>query len=84
MGLRATKGKKTEIDKIFPRHFIATAKSVSFDRDSLQQIFDFFIKAFPQAVVSVRDALPPDFPQHIADAIFSHTLIMLERLRYKE
>ncbi|PHP95048.1 serine/threonine protein kinase [Pantoea agglomerans] len=84
MGLRATKGKKTEIDKIFPRHFIATAKSVSFDRDSLQQIFDFFIKAFPQAVVSVRDALPPDFPQHIADAIFSHSLIMLERLRHKE
>jgi serine/threonine-protein kinase HipA len=35
-------------------------------------------------VVSVRDALPPDFPQHIADAIFSHSLIMLERLRHKE
>ena len=84
MGLHATKGKTTEIDKIFPRHFIATAKSVSFDPDSLRQIFDFFIKAFPLAVVSVRDALPPDFPQHIADAIFSHSLIMLERLRHNE
>jgi len=83
MGLRATKGKKVEIDKIFPRHFIATAKSVSFDTDAMQAIFDFFIRAFPPAVIRVRDALPSDFPQHIADAIFSHSLIMLERLREK-
>ena len=84
MGLGATQEKRTEIDKIYPRHFIATAKQVSFDRDRLQQIFDFFIKALPQAIVLVRDALPPDFPQHIADAIFSHALIMLERLRHGE
>ena len=49
----------------------------------MEEIFDFFIRAFPQAVVSVRDALPADFPQHIADAIFSHSLIMLERLRHR-
>lgn len=84
MGLRASKGKKTEIDKIFPRHFFATAKSVNFDSGSLQQIFDFFIRAFPPAVIAVRDALPAGFPQHIADAIFSHSLIMLERLRQKD
>ena len=84
MGLQASKGKKTEIDKIFPRHFFATAKRVNFDSDTLQQIFDFFIRAFPAAVIAVRDALPSGFPQHIADAIFSHSLIMLERLRQKD
>jgi len=83
MGLCATKGKKMAIDKIYPRHFIATAKRVSFDPASMEEIFDFFIHAFPQAVISVRDALPADFPQHIADAIFSHSLIMLERLRHR-
>ncbi len=30
MGLNATKGRKTEINAIYPRHFLATAKAVNF------------------------------------------------------
>lgn len=30
MGLNASKGKKTAIDKIYPRHFLATAKVLKF------------------------------------------------------
>jgi hypothetical protein len=29
MGLNATKGRKTEINAIYPRHFLATAKAVN-------------------------------------------------------
>ncbi|WP_130835857.1 type II toxin-antitoxin system HipA family toxin [[Erwinia] mediterraneensis] len=81
MGLTATQGKKYAIDKIFPRHFIATAKSVNFDTDQMRQILDFFITEFPQAVKRVAATLPDDFPFPIANAIFQNALKMLERLK---
>ncbi|WP_312242429.1 type II toxin-antitoxin system HipA family toxin [Pantoea sp.] len=81
MGLKATKGKKYEIDKIFPRHFIETAKSARFAPEQMQQIFAFFAAEFPGAIERVRQTLPVGFPQRIADAIFTHALKMLGRLQ---
>lgn len=38
MGLNATKGRKTEINAIYPRHFLATAKAVNFPREQMLAI----------------------------------------------
>ncbi|WP_412523199.1 HipA domain-containing protein [Shewanella chilikensis] len=40
MGLETTKGKKYEINKILPRHFLDTAKAVNFSQDKMQRIMD--------------------------------------------
>ena len=40
MGLKATKGKKYEINKILPRHFLDTAKAINFNQDLMQAILD--------------------------------------------
>ncbi|WBV23887.1 type II toxin-antitoxin system HipA family toxin [Pantoea piersonii] len=80
MGLTASKGKKVEIDKIFPRHFLATAASVRFSTERMAQILAFFAEAFPAAVARVREQLPADIPPAIAEAIFSNALKMAERL----
>lgn len=81
MGLKATKGKKYEIDKIFPRHFMETAKSSSFAQHRMQQILAFFAAEFPGAVARAQKALPVGFPQRVADSIFTHALKMYERLK---
>ncbi|WP_022942831.1 HipA domain-containing protein [Psychromonas hadalis] len=38
MGLKATKGKKYHINKIYPRHFVETAKQVGFETDKMESI----------------------------------------------
>lgn len=81
MGLKATKGKKMAIEKIFPRHFITTAKAVNFDQNRMVDIIDFFITQLPTAIHQVERMLPADFPPRIADALFSHSLRMLARLQ---
>lgn len=80
MGLKATKGKKYEIDKIFPRHFMQTAKSVKFNQGQMQQIFDEFSDRLPQAIARVKETLPDTIPARISHAIFTHSLKMLARL----
>lgn len=80
MGLTASKGKKAEIDKIFPRHFLATAESVRFSTERMAQILAFFAEAFPAAVARVREKLPADIPPAIADVIFSNALKVASRL----
>ena len=80
MGLSASKGKKSEIDKIFPRHFLATAESVRFSRERMAQILAFFAEALPAAVTRVRAQLPAAIPPAIADAIFDNALKMATRL----
>ncbi|PNK70092.1 type II toxin-antitoxin system HipA family toxin [Pantoea sp. FDAARGOS_194] len=80
MGLSASKGKKSEIDKIFPRHFFATAESVRFSRERMAQILAFFAEALPVAVTRVRAQLPAAIPPAIADAIFDNALKIAARL----
>lgn len=80
MGLSASRGKKNEIDKIFPRHFLATAESVRFSTARMAQILAFFAEALPAAVARVRARLPAAIPPAIADAIFDNALKMAARL----
>jgi serine/threonine-protein kinase HipA len=69
MGLTATKGKKYAIDKIFPRHFLATAKAVSFNQRLMKEIMQQFAEDTPQVIERVRSQLADDFPTHISDTI---------------
>lgn len=81
MGVIGPEGKQHHIDLIWPHHFIASARSVGFSQAKMQQILTAFIADLPAAIVKVRDSLPNDYPLEIADAIFSHAMIMLERVR---
>ncbi|MEI8633526.1 type II toxin-antitoxin system HipA family toxin [Vibrio sp. PP-XX7] len=69
MGLNATKGKKYAIDKIFPRHFLTTAKAVSFSQTSMTAIMQQFYEDTPQVIERVKGQLPESFPTHISETI---------------
>ncbi|MBA5682945.1 type II toxin-antitoxin system HipA family toxin [Photobacterium damselae subsp. damselae] len=73
MGLKATKGKKYEISKILPRHFLDTAKEVNFNQDTMQEIIDEMKDALPKAMLQVSATLPKGFPEHIVSSIFENT-----------
>lgn len=81
MSLQASRGRKNHIDKIFPRHFIATAKEVNFDQNRMIEIIDFFIAEMAPAIERVAKHLPGDFPQHIAEQLFENSMRMLARLK---
>ena len=80
MGLTASKGKKYPLDKIYARHFIATAKLVGFDSDRMLDIMNAFIIEMPKAIERVQAQLPEEFPEHIAQSIFHNTLRMVNKL----
>lgn len=80
MGLKATKGKKYEISKILPRHFLDTAKAVNFSQDTMQEIIDEMKDALPKAMLQVSTRLPEDFPKHIADSIFENTQKLVKKI----
>lgn len=81
MSLKASKGRKNHIDKIFPRHFLATAKQVNFDQNRMIEIINFFMTEMAPAIERVTKILPADFPQHIAERLFENSLRMLARLQ---
>ncbi|MBD1575919.1 type II toxin-antitoxin system HipA family toxin [Vibrio sp. S11_S32] len=83
MGLKATKGKKYPLNKIYPRHFLDTAKEVGFDPHRMQAILDEMMTAYPKAIEHVVQALPQGFPTHITDAIVVNSLKMLEKLNLR-
>lgn len=80
MGLKATKGKKYEISKILPRHFLETAKAVSFNQDSMQEIIDEMKQSLPKAMLHVKTTLPEGFPEQIVDSIFENTHKLIKRI----
>ena len=80
MGLKATKGKKYEISKILPRHFLDTAKAVNFSQDTMQEIIDDMKDVLPKAMLQVSTALPEDFPTHIVDSIFENTQKIINKI----
>lgn len=53
MGLNASKGKKTAIDKIYPRHFLATAKVLRFPEVQMHEILSDFARMIPAALNTV-------------------------------
>lgn len=81
MSLKASKGRKNQIDKIYPRHFLATAKQVNFDQNRMIAIIDFFIAEMGAAIERVSKTLPPGFPERIAEQLFENSLRMLARLQ---
>ncbi len=80
MGLKATKGKKYEISKILPRHFLDTAKAVNFSQEAMQEIIAEMKDALPKAMLQVSTRLPEDFPKHIADSIFENTQKVVKKI----
>lgn len=80
MGLKATKGKKYEISKILPRHFLNTAKDVNFSQDTMQEIIDEMKDALPKAMLQVSTTLPQGFPEHIVDSIFENTQKIVKKI----
>ncbi|GLO60078.1 serine/threonine protein kinase [Vibrio sp. MACH09] len=80
MGLTATKGKKYEISKILPRHFLDTAKDVNFSQETMQEIIDEMKDALPKAMLQVRATLPEGFPEHIVDSIFENTQKIVKKI----
>ncbi|MFW9699882.1 HipA domain-containing protein [Vibrio parahaemolyticus] len=82
MSLKSTsKGNKCHLEKIYPRHFIATAETVGFCTIRMQEILDEFVDAFPNAIDQVVNQLPNGFPVHIVDSITTNTLRMLNKIR---
>ncbi|MBE4664263.1 HipA N-terminal domain-containing protein, partial [Escherichia coli] len=65
MGLNASKGKKTAIDKIYPRHFLATAKVLRFPEVQMHEILSDFARMIPAALDNVKTSLPTDFPENV-------------------
>jgi len=80
MGLKATKGKKYNIDKIYSRHFIATAKSVGFDVSVMSEIINEIKDVTEQVIGNVRAQLSDTFPDKISESIFNGILYRVKNL----
>ncbi|GLQ75047.1 serine/threonine protein kinase [Vibrio penaeicida] len=80
MGLKATQGKKYEINKILPRHFLDTAKAVNFSQEDMQKIMSELKDKLPNAIVQVKKELPEDFPMHVSSAIFDNAMKIAARI----
>ncbi len=61
-GAQCHKGRKTEINAIYPRHFLATAKAVNFPRSRCWRSSRSLPGMCLQAIESARRTLPADFP----------------------
>ncbi|HCG5272380.1 type II toxin-antitoxin system HipA family toxin [Vibrio sp. Vb2736] len=82
MALKSTSsGNKWHLEKIYPRHFIATAETVGFCTIRMQEILDEFVDTFPNAIEQVVNQLPNGFPAHIIDSITSNALRMLNKIK---
>lgn len=81
MGLTASKGKKYAIEQVFPRHFLATAKTVGFSQQAMAEILDEFAAITPQVLKRVSQRLPENFPIEVRDAILSGLQQRVERLQ---
>lgn len=82
MSLKSTSsGNKWHLEKVYPRHFIATAETVGFCTIRMQEILDEFVDAFPNAIDQVVNQLPNGFPVHIVDSITTNAMRMLNKIR---
>lgn len=80
MGLKATRGKKYNISKIYAHHFLDTAASVDFSTEQMQKILDDMQIELPEAVERLQARLPEGFPVEVSSAIFEHSLKMVKKL----
>lgn len=80
MGLKATKGKKYHINKIYPRYFIETAKQVGFETAKMDTILSEIKASTEQIIIDIQARLPVNFPKNITESIFSGMLKQLKKL----
>jgi len=69
MSLKATRGRKYEINQIYPRHFFALADEVNFRKSEMDEILDFFAKNVPAALQRVSESLPEGFSVEVVESI---------------
>ncbi|OXX69848.1 type II toxin-antitoxin system HipA family toxin [Vibrio sp. V03_P4A6T147] len=82
MSLKSTSsGNKWHLEKIYPRHFIATAETVGFCTIRMQEILDEFVNSFPIAIEQTVNQLPNNFPAYIIDSIVSNALRILVKIK---
>ncbi|HGF7230208.1 type II toxin-antitoxin system HipA family toxin [Vibrio cholerae] len=82
MALKSTSsGNKWHLEKIYPRHFIATAETVGFCTVRMQEILEEFVDTFPNAIEQVVNQLPNGFPAQIKDSIASNSLRILGKIK---
>ncbi|HEY3983538.1 type II toxin-antitoxin system HipA family toxin [Cedecea sp.] len=72
MSLKASKGRKNEVNTLYPRHFLATAKEVNFAEHQMEEILCYFAYNVPRAIETVTETLPVDFSEHVRDSILSN------------
>ncbi|EFC6694911.1 TPA: type II toxin-antitoxin system HipA family toxin [Escherichia coli] len=72
--------KKTAIDKIYPRHFLATAKVLKFPEVQMHEILSDFARMIPAALDNVKNSLPTDFPENVVTAVETNVLRLHGRL----
>jgi len=67
------KGKNThwKWSRIQPRHFISTAEFIKYPSDKVARYYEFFVDNVELAIAEVEGKLSNDFPDYVADAIFS-------------
>lgn len=80
MGLSASKGRKNAVDKIYPRHFMATAKALKFPQDQMAAILQEFAQKVPLALEEVIAALPEGFSERVVRTIRVNMLRLHARL----
>ena len=80
MGLNASKGRKNAIDKIYPRHFLSTAKVVKFPEEQMYKIMQELAEQVPQALERVIEKLPIDFSKKVKTSIATNVLRLHTRL----
>ncbi|MBP2195789.1 type II toxin-antitoxin system HipA family toxin [Pantoea cypripedii] len=69
MGLKGTRGKKDQIEQIFPRHFINTARDIGFEQQAMETILNEFADSVDSVIDRVCQQLPEDFPESIKEKI---------------
>lgn len=72
MSLKASKGRKSEVNTLYPRHFLATAKEVNFAEAQMLEILHYFADHIPGAIAAASAALPADFSAHVRESILSN------------
>lgn len=57
------------IDSIMPRHFAQSAHQVGMPASVIQTLMNDLVERTPQAMASVAEKLPSDFPEQITASI---------------
>ncbi len=79
MGLNASKGKKTAIDK-FIRDIFGLTRRYEIPEVQMHEILSDFARMIPAALDNVKTSLPTDFPENVVTAVETNVLRLHGRL----